>query len=897
MPHRIVVADKDPRSREAVTRFLGDQDNEFVTVSSSGELKDAIKRYRPDLIILNAVLEDAPGWRIVKKIKDSKDYGDVPILLMTGDPGGPPAGKIQSAGADGYLAKPIEGAALKNAVGSLLGLPGGGELDIDEEITLHFDGEDEDVTLGRAVGRPAVAAYDTPSPVGDTVEIDTGGMASELDADTIQNVTSEYEDTVRLNLDDMDLEDTDEEFASTEPTIELVTDIAVELDSGSEELGVSGERVRGEISLEPGDISVESDEALPDFSSDLDPTQRASRQAKDSVTVEMDVEDLDLGLEVTSEDEAIIAETSIGPDSTDLEKLLEVEEPSVVLTSEELQLEDDSLIRDIGAEAAADELDVIDLEEDTEISELEVEELEPIQSASEVVDMGDMEETELMSDEDMAQLAQENLEGTEFDDTVDVTLEEGPTVEIDTAGLGVEEISLEDISDEAIATEEFFGEELPTAEFPTEVFPTDRTEDLSLEQEISFEEPEVSHDYFAKPEQPAKDTPGAGASFSEPLTAEPEEEEPVLEVTEDILLDEITFEDEKKPFIKPEAGVAEAPAAREKPLAAFRPEPGPEVGGPEPFLSEERPRPTGAAAAREAFPSLDQLKEVFSAVLAQKLEATALPTSQFADTAGEALRESLPPREDFRRALAGAVESALPPKDELMDRLLEQVAVALPSREEILDRVDALIVKSLPSQEVIARKVDEAIRRAIPGSETVMEKIEAALRAVPYETEVRQRLEGAFNGFPSAETLLSRLDEHVKAVMPDRVGFETALRNMFQARIEHALGMANIKASIESAIPSGEDLLADLKQALPEKELLRETLAQSLAHAIQDALPEKIWLETLSRGLFDEKTRSVLPTKEEVGSLLREEIRARLLEIVEKVVKQEIGRIAAELES
>jgi pilus assembly protein FimV len=611
----------------------------------------------------------------------------------------------------------------------------------------------------------------------------------------------------------------------------------------------------------------------------------------------MDVDDLDLGLEVTGEEEEIVAETSIGPDSTDLEKLLEVEEPSLVLTSEELQLEDDSLVRDVGAEAAAGELDVIDLEEDTEISELEAEELEPIQGASEVVDMGDVEETEQVPDEDMAQLAQENLEEAEFDDTVDVTLEEGPTVEIDTAGLGAEEISLEDVSDEAIATEEFFGEELPTAEFPTEVFPSDRTEDLSPEQEISFEEPEASEDYFARGELPSEEAPRAAAGPAEPLTAEPEEEEPVLEVTEDILLDEITFEEGEKPAPEP-AAAAGPPRAPEEPIAAFKPEPAREAGRREPFLTEELPEVTVAAApTREAFPSLDQMKDLFSAVLAQKLQGSAIPTSQFAGPSGEALRESLPPREDFRQAFTGAVESALPPKDELMERLLERVAVALPSRDEILDRVDALIVKSLPSEDVIAQKVDEAIQRAIPGTVTVMDRIEEALRAVPTETEVQQRFEGAFKGFPTTEALLARLDEHVKAVMPDRAGFETALRNMFQARIEHALGMANIKAAIESAIPSGDDLLADLKQALPEKELFRETLAQSLAHAIQDALPEKIWLESLSRGLFDEKTKGVLPTKEEVGTLLRDEIRARLLEIVEKVVKQEIARIAAELES
>ena len=86
MSYRIVVADKDPASREAVTRFLSEQDSEFISVSSSSELKQAIKGQKPDLIIMNAVLSDAPGWRIVPRIKGSKEFAEVPVLLVTGDP-------------------------------------------------------------------------------------------------------------------------------------------------------------------------------------------------------------------------------------------------------------------------------------------------------------------------------------------------------------------------------------------------------------------------------------------------------------------------------------------------------------------------------------------------------------------------------------------------------------------------------------------------------------------------------------------------------------------------------------------------------------------------------------------------------------------------------------------
>ena len=108
MPYRIIVADKDPGARSTVSGLLQAGDNAFTEVSGSGELKRAIKDHRPDLIIINALLSDAPGWKIVPRIKESKDYANIPILLLTGDPGSPPPSELHSSGADAYLPKPID---------------------------------------------------------------------------------------------------------------------------------------------------------------------------------------------------------------------------------------------------------------------------------------------------------------------------------------------------------------------------------------------------------------------------------------------------------------------------------------------------------------------------------------------------------------------------------------------------------------------------------------------------------------------------------------------------------------------------------------------------------------------------------------------------------------------
>ena len=124
MSYRIIVADKDGASQETVKRLLSTQDKELISVSTSGELKEAIKSLKPDLIIMNSILADVPGWRLIPRIKESRDFSDIPVLLMTGDAEGPSQVEARRSGADGYLSKPIQAKVLKDTVDSLLGIGG-----------------------------------------------------------------------------------------------------------------------------------------------------------------------------------------------------------------------------------------------------------------------------------------------------------------------------------------------------------------------------------------------------------------------------------------------------------------------------------------------------------------------------------------------------------------------------------------------------------------------------------------------------------------------------------------------------------------------------------------------------------------------------------------------------
>jgi DNA-binding response OmpR family regulator len=990
MSYRIVVADKDPRSRDEVARYLLAQDNEFINVSSSGELKQAIKTNKPDLIILNAVLEDAPGWRLVQKIKDSKDYADVPVLLMTGDPGGPPPAQIHSTGADRYVSKPIDGTALRRAVESLLGI-GTSEIveEGDEEILIDFTDEDSgDMTEELlAMSNVAMQHEEMPTAVGDTVEIDTGTLVAELDHPGEAGEDT-YEDTVRLNLEDMGLEDELDDGGSFEPTIELISDIPAEAP---------------DVDEEGPEMKPEGDETLPDFSTASADSGTLEYAGKDSVTVDMDVDDL--GLEVDSEevDDSLPTGKSdrIDLDDTEIGQILEVQEPSKVITSKDLLIDEDSVVKEGAAEVETTDADVIDLEEDTELREIEIEELEPVHAGEEAKLDLDLEEaeTEPVESLEMEQMAKEDLE--------EVTLEESPedlSLDLDSpleSDEGYDELTLEETGPEEITTQEFFGEELPTEEFPTEKFPEDKTGEVGLQQEISLEDAAFEQELAQETERPAEvpleeltiDT----ASAEEILFEETPEDEPMLEVTEDISFDEITLHEFPEKAVE-EKVVEPAPAPSiEKKIE--EPAPGPpveQVAAPAP----EAPSQLGTAIAGIA-----------AGVVGTKIVEAVAQKSQLVEPTGAVPKAAPPSKEEFTESYAQAVKPSLPSKEEVLETVVKGIVASLPSRDEVSSRIDQLIAAQLPSRETIAQRVDDAIKAALPSSDAIMARVDrvieglpsqedmhkrldrvvealpqkdavlerieatlkscvpeeeirnrfreavsalpvldvikerldqvvspdlfsakvgAALEALPTKEHIETRLESGFSSItsdmvlaklnealqsfpssdqvmerinrsidamPSADAVLSRVEQQVSSMMPSKEEIGLAVREALSNKVEETFSEAEVEDALSKVMPSADQILEIMRGALPERDRFQEILTQSLASAIHDSLPERVWLETVSRGLFDERTRGALPKREEVVDLLRQEIRGKLLDAVEKAVKEQIEKIAAELSS
>ncbi len=223
---------------------------------------------------------------------------------------------------------------------------------------------------------------------------------------------------------------------------------------------------------------------LPDFSSVTRDQRQSEKTARDSVTIDMSMVDSVEEIESDS-DFSFISSAGAKSDTldqgyTDIEKILEVQDPTRVLTSDDLLLHDDSLIKSAVSQAELDEIDIVELEEDPAIREMELEELEGIESEDEASLGLDLEETVPMASIDMEEIANEDLSGMidleyEEESSLDIDIDAGSPSLAAADAQAPEELTLEEVPYEEVTTQEFFGEELPTEEFPAEKFPEEKT--------------------------------------------------------------------------------------------------------------------------------------------------------------------------------------------------------------------------------------------------------------------------------------------------------------------------------------------------------------------------------------------------------------------------------------
>ncbi|MBE0537520.1 MAG: response regulator [Phycisphaerae bacterium] len=124
---RILIVDDDPDITEAMTVVLETTGYEVASAPNSVEAAKQVQQNRPDLIILDVMMDtQSEGFVFSRQIKSSDETKDIPILMITGVKDkvnidfSDAAGDASWLPVEKFLDKPVKPDVLLGSVASLL---------------------------------------------------------------------------------------------------------------------------------------------------------------------------------------------------------------------------------------------------------------------------------------------------------------------------------------------------------------------------------------------------------------------------------------------------------------------------------------------------------------------------------------------------------------------------------------------------------------------------------------------------------------------------------------------------------------------------------------------------------------------------------------------------------
>jgi two-component system response regulator HydG len=104
MTETILLVDDDPDVLRSVGAFLERAGYQLVRAASGEDAVEAAARDRPDVVVLDLELPDAPGLEVLDRIQGP----DLAVLILTGHGDVPTAVRAMQMGAENFLTKPVD---------------------------------------------------------------------------------------------------------------------------------------------------------------------------------------------------------------------------------------------------------------------------------------------------------------------------------------------------------------------------------------------------------------------------------------------------------------------------------------------------------------------------------------------------------------------------------------------------------------------------------------------------------------------------------------------------------------------------------------------------------------------------------------------------------------------
>jgi DNA-binding response OmpR family regulator len=120
MTKRILLVEDEPNIIEAI-RFILSRDGWQVSTHSDGTSAiDAIRRARPDVVVLDVMLPGRSGFDILRDLRAGEETRALPVLMLTAKGQGRDREQAERYGVTRFMTKPFSNAEVLAAVNAMV---------------------------------------------------------------------------------------------------------------------------------------------------------------------------------------------------------------------------------------------------------------------------------------------------------------------------------------------------------------------------------------------------------------------------------------------------------------------------------------------------------------------------------------------------------------------------------------------------------------------------------------------------------------------------------------------------------------------------------------------------------------------------------------------------------
>ena len=82
-PNRVMIVDDSPVDLQNLKEIISDAGYQVITATNGKDAYEKAKTYRPDVILLDVVMEGVDGFEACRNITADKELSSIPVVFVT----------------------------------------------------------------------------------------------------------------------------------------------------------------------------------------------------------------------------------------------------------------------------------------------------------------------------------------------------------------------------------------------------------------------------------------------------------------------------------------------------------------------------------------------------------------------------------------------------------------------------------------------------------------------------------------------------------------------------------------------------------------------------------------------------------------------------------------------